>query len=188
MAQCTEENHDSKAWTKIDGAAVVVARGADGTTMCVNAGGQIYRLDGAWRQLPGSGSFVAVGSASQALLINQKGNIYKWNAGRNDWDGLQGGAVTGSIASDGTAYVINKDQSIFRNVGNGFVPVSGKAIHIAAISKNLVFITDINGKVHKSIDEGATWAPQEGLYRHIAGSPGHLVGVNTGFQVFHLPL
>jgi len=186
----TRRNHDSKAWTKVDGAAVVVARGADGTTMCVNSAGDVYRLDGAWRKLPGAGAFVAVGSASQALLINKKGSIFKWSSGRNDWDALNGAAVTGSVASDGTVYVINQEQSIFRKhpTANDFVPVSGKAIHVAAISKNLVFATNANGNLLKSIDEGATWTTQEGSYRHIAGSPGHLIGVNTGNQLFHLPL
>lgn len=184
-------NWDGNKWHKIEGAAVNVSVGVDGTVWVVNKAHEIYRYDRVaqkWSIVPGQLVQVSVGSANHIWGVNHLENIYRWDAANNKWDAIEGAATNVSVGADGTAYVVNKAHDIYRWEGNRWQVVAGELVQIHVANANKVVGVNHLGHVYR-LHDGSRWEKLDGELSWVAvGQQGELWGVNSGHNIFKAQL
>jgi len=120
---------NGSGWTNAGGGATRIALGADGMPWIVNEYGAIYRWTGsAWQQIQGQARDIAVAQDGSIWVIGSdktRGgyHIYKWTG--SDWEGW-GGAINIALEPDGTPWVVNESNDIYRFVNRAWEKLPGK--------------------------------------------------------------
>jgi len=111
---------DGGNWIGVDGGAVRIAVGPDGTPWVVNDAGQIYHRSGSsWQLLPGAAKDVAVGADGTVWVVGTNAvpggyGIYKWTG--SNWAAVDGGGVRIAVDPHGRPWVLNDTGAIFKRV------------------------------------------------------------------------
>lgn len=139
-------------WTTIpECAAVRIAVGPDGKPWVVNKSNLIFRHDGGlyWTELPGRATDIAVGANGTAYMIGTDEVSTTGGFSINKWTGIgwtklpECAAIRITVDANGTPWVVNKSNYIFKFVGDGlpWKQLPGKATDIAVGADGSVFIT-----------------------------------------------
>ncbi|CAG8770271.1 18023_t:CDS:2, partial [Rhizophagus irregularis] len=143
--------YTGQTWRNIEGLAVNVGVGADGTVWVVNRFDQIYAWNGiGWTNVPGALVQISVGDKSQVWGVNRADNIFYRTNGdilNGTWVQVPGLLINVSVASDGTVWGVSRNRDIFRWNGKDWIQIGGKLKQIYTSSESSVVGIDINNNV-----------------------------------------
>ncbi|NIR28750.1 MAG: hypothetical protein GWN84_05420 [Gammaproteobacteria bacterium] len=199
-------NASEKHWEQINGRLINVSVAADGTTWGVNRDGHSYRWNGRqWQQmswyfhprgvkLKGHASTdqplvqVSVGRQGQVWAISNRGNLYQWDG--SSWGQRptqeHGAAKWVSVARDGSVFLLNRSNKVFRWASEGRVESIGRDLeHISTRNEGEVWGIDTTGRVVRW--DGEAWSKVPGetaLVRISVGDDGTVWGVDGQGNIF----
>ncbi|WP_157619790.1 tectonin domain-containing protein [Skermanella stibiiresistens] len=130
-------------WQQIPGAAGTrIAVDDQGTAWLVNAQNNIFRWNGsAFQQIPGAAKDIGAGSQHDVWVIGVQpippygDAVFRWTGATtgNPWQQIPGAAGTRIAVDDqGTAWLVNAQNNIFRWNGSAFQQIPGAAKDIGA--------------------------------------------------------
>ena len=110
-----EYDDSKKTWIKRPGGAVRIAVSQWGNPWVVNSAGQVWRWsNGTFQLVPGiNATDIGIGANAHVWVTTDKQEIYFTEDGKQ-WKKSTGGAVTIDAGIDGTPWVINSAQQIWR--------------------------------------------------------------------------
>lgn len=180
-------------WSKIDGAGVSIAVDRFGRPWVVNNRGQIFiRRLNQWSRIEGDARQIAIGGVDEAWMLGRDPapggfSIYKRWEGR--WVRVEGGAVRIAVDRNGSPWVVNNKQEIFRFSNGRWIQLPGAARDIAA-GGGAIWVVGTNpqdGGFGVFSWNGRDWEPVEGGARRIAvDNFGNPVVVNSNADIFKL--
>lgn len=129
---------DGRGWHEQRGSAVRVDVDARGRPWIINDDHEIWRLDhGYWERIPGAAHDIGIGADGSVWVVgvSARGGGYGiYRMGRYGWIEHEGSGLRIDVAPDGTPWVINDEDRIFRLEGGQWrrVPGSARDIGIGA--------------------------------------------------------
>jgi len=191
-------NADGKSWTKIAGALVQVASGAE--VWGVNSGDNIYKYLGnnKWQHMPGKLTNIDVSDNGNVWGVNRGQNIYRWLG--SSWQHIGGAAIQVSVGHSGV-WVVNAANNIYYRTGTrgdpnvagtGWVHVPGKLKWIASGKGLIVGVNSINDIYYRDgisdkAPTGTKWVKIDGKLSQIAVYDDEVVGTNPAHKIFRTP-
>jgi len=181
-------NDAGYAWEQKSGTAKRIAVLPDGIPVIMNAEGRIFRLRGQnWQELPGRAQDIGAGADGTIWIIGANNSPYKWNEGGYAWEQVSGTATRIAGLSDGTAVVLNAEGRIFRQRGQNWQELPGRADDISAGADGSIWIIGDSGSPYKWNESGYAWEQKQGTGTQIAVSgPGVPWVLNAEGEVFQM--
>lgn len=140
--------YNGLGWEQLPGNMKQVSCSADGTVWALDAADQIFRWNDGWQQVVGALRQISVGSASLIYGVNASGQVFKWNG--HDWDAQPGHMKSVSVASDGTVYGIdNNDTLHLLKGGSTWVSMKRSLSQVCCASSGVLWGVDAAGSVFR---------------------------------------
>ena len=174
----------ARGWEKLDGQAVQVSIGFDGTVWCVDKNQNPYQWNEEgriWQQIPGSVLKIAVVNGSNVWGYNNKGEIFQWNG--RFWRQMPGKISKDITAGvDGSVFCVGYPVgSVFSWSGSTWNRVEGGSLATVSTGDgSSLWGVGEDGRVYTWAGRRWTAQPGTGL-RTVAVGPGEsplVLGIN----------
>ena len=182
-----------RTWQPVDGAAVRVDVGPDGTPWIVNDKGAIYaRRGNRWQRIPGAARDIGVGNDGSVWVIGANRvaggyGIYRRVGGR--WDSVPGGGVRIDVGPRGMPWVVNDAGHIYRLANGRWQRMPGLARDIAVGARGNVWIVGAEKaaggyEIFRYVERRDAWLKLDGAAVAISAFPLQPVIVNVHGEIF----
>ena len=169
-------------WEQIEGNAVDVGAGADGSVWVIDThSNQIYRYTGSdWEDMGGNGNRIDSGVHGDAYVVTADGGIWYSNGDVGNWSPLPGemSAKDVGVGADGSVWAIRAaDDQIFRHDGSIWQDMGGNGERIDAGPDGDAYVVTADGTVWYG--DGAV-----GSWEHLSGALANDIGVGADGSVW----
>lgn len=188
-------------WEELKGKGARVAVTKDGDPWVVNQKNEIYRRKGGnWEKLPGTASDIGIGGDNVVFAIGTDkeeggdGTVRKWYNELYKWSIAKGkSGVAVDVSPDGVAYVVNSQSKIYRQKGDAWQELPGRAIDIAVGNDGTIYACQPpkegkkDGVVHKWDEDNWEWVETKGMAVKITVNPeGTPYVINSKNDIYYL--
>ncbi len=159
-----------KEWRKIDGHAIQVDVGPDGTPWVISPTKGIKSLltDGSWQEYPGLWEDVGIGADGSVWAAGVGQGIHQWT--EVAWHKVDGWAIRVDVAPDGTPWVISPRGKIRSLEADGSWQVyPGFWKDLAIGSDGSIWASGVGLGIHRW--NGSEWVKQDGRAIRITAGP-----------------
>jgi hypothetical protein len=174
-------NSEDWSWEELNGQGVRLAVTKDGDPWVVNDEQEIYRRKGGnWEKMPGSGLDIGIGGDNVAYVIgtdnDEEGNgpVKRWYNELYEWSVTKGrSGVAVDVGPEGVAFVVDSKNDIYRQKGDSWQQLPGKAIDVAVGNDGSVYVCGAKdkdgtlGAIFKWDEENWQWEKTKGFGRKI---------------------
>ena len=155
------------AWTQIEGNAIDVGAGTDGSVWVIdNHSHQVYRDTGAgWLGMGGNGNRIDSGPNNDAYVVVADGGVWYSNGDVGNWSPLPGeiAAKDVGVGADGSVWALRAaDDRVFRHDGSTWQDMGGNGKRIDAGPDGDAYVVVADGGIWYGNGAEGNWAPLEG--------------------------
>jgi hypothetical protein len=154
----------------------------------VNAGGQIYHLNGNWTLIPRPSDKTPVQVSAgdgDVWALDSDGNIYSWRG--TSWQVIPGTLRQVSVGRASNAWGVNYTNTIYRWNGSTWTQVPGPANRtpkeVSAAIDGTVWSLDTEGNIHSYTGSG--WEVMPGTLAQVSvGNASNVWGLNSAGAIY----
>ncbi|MBT3341965.1 MAG: hypothetical protein HN712_22135 [Gemmatimonadetes bacterium] len=152
------------AWTNIEGNAVDVGAGADGSVWVIdNHSNQIYRDTGSgWVGMGGQAKRIDGGPDGDAYVVVDDGGVWYGNGTVGSWAPVSGHAVDVGAGANGFVWCIGLDSRIWRHNPSGgdyWIDMGGQGVRVDAGPNGDAYVVTADGSVWYGNGTVGNWVP-----------------------------
>jgi hypothetical protein len=182
-------------WARMTGGGVAIAAGLHNSVWIVDNQSHIFRyVSGGWQKMSGEASDIAAGADGSVYIIGKEYcstgyKIFRFVAPYG-WAKLTGCGEKIAVSSQGTPWVTNSYNEIYRYDGHGrWTKLSGLATELAPVSDSNIWVAGASScsggyKIYHYIE--GNWTQLPGCADKIAVAPNGVIWVvNDSGEIFN---